>query len=125
MDFSSIIEYLGNCERKCETTYCNWLDAKRRFQEERRKVISVWRKALKQLVKEGQITYDPEFDRYNLDQDCTMKLMAPVYHIYVTESSSNITKTLGEARFDSSFCSRHPEAEKAFERFIKIISEAD
>ena len=123
MNFSSIIEYLGNCERKCVSAYCEWQGARRHFMEERRKTISVWKKTLKQLVKEGRITYDPELDRYNMDQDCAMKLVA--YHIYVTEISSNITKTLSEARFDSSFCSRHPKAEEAFERFIKIISEVD
>lgn len=128
MNFSSIIEYLGNCERKCETTYCNWQSAKRTFQEERRHTVSVWKKAFKQLEKEGRIQYEPDYCRYKLDNEYAIQIIPAVYNIFLTSTvpqAANKSMTLTDARYNSSWCHSHPEAASTLERFIEIISEAE
>ena len=107
MDFSSIVDYLGNCERKCESTYRDWQSAKYQFQKERRHTVSVWRKAFKQLEKEGRLQYKPDYYRYKLDSEWDIQIIPT------------------DARFNDSWRRSHPEAAKTIERFIEIISEAD
>ena len=126
MDFSSIIDYLGNCERKCESTYRDWQSAKYQFQKERRHTVSVWRKAFKQLEKEGRIQYKPDYCRYKLDNDYEIQIIPAVYNIFITTTTAPVkSMTLTDARFNDSWCRSHPEAAKTIECFIEIISEAD
>ena len=128
MDFSSIIDYLGNCERKCESTYRDWQSAKYQFQKERRHTVSVWKKAFKQLEKEGRLQYNPDYCRYKLDNEYDIQIIPAVYNIFITASVSPIavkSMTLTDARFNDSWCRSHPEAASTIERFIEIISEAD
>ena len=120
MDFSSILDYLGNCEHKCESAYCDWQRAKRHFQEERRHTVSIWKKAFKQLEKEGLITYDPDYYAYRMDDGCTIKIVPAVYNIYVRPRNQS-DMTLMDARFNSTcISSRNKEI---LERFIEIIAD--
>ncbi len=131
MDFSSIVDYLGNCERKCESTYRDWQSAKGHFQKERRHTVSVWKKAFKQLEKEGKLKYEPDYCRYKLDNEYAIQIIPAVYNIFLTSTAPQMplapskSMTLTDARYDSSWRRAHPEAASTIERFIEIISEAD
>ena len=127
MDFSSIVDYLGNCERKCESTYRDWQSAKGHFQKERRHTVSVWKKAFKQLEKEGKLKYEPDYCRYKLDNEYAIQIIPAVYNIFLTSTVPNThhSMTLTDARFNDSWCCSHPDAKSTIERFIEIISEAD
>jgi hypothetical protein len=127
MDFSSIVDYLGNCERKCESTYCDWQRAKSHFQQERRHTVSVWKRAFKQLAKEGKIRYTPDYCCYRLDNEYNIQIIPAVYNIFITSTAPQVqhSMTLTDARYNYSWCHSHPEAASAIERFIEIISEVE
>lgn len=121
MDFSSITDYLSTCERKCESTYTEWQRAKRKFQAERRHTVSIWKKAFKQLEKEGLVTYDSEYDVYHMDEGCTIKIVSAVYNIFV-RLKNQPDMTLMKARYSTCLSSSN---KAILERFIEIISDMD
>lgn len=125
MDYSSIKDFLSTCERKCEDTFTTWQNAKSTFQRERRTTVNAYKKTLKALEKKGRLVYEPDYSHYTVAADNTCKIWVNAYLYRVTVYGDDLGEVdLNDARYNTSWCRRHPEAKQALEDFIELLSEA-